>query len=108
MGALKINNMKVKQHKDFKNYLIDEHGNVYSKIGGYDNGSGYRLFKLKNNDGEFIQILGHRITWEAWNEETIKDGYVIHHKNHIRDDNHIDNLAEVTALENQRMKKNSK
>ena len=100
--------MKVKQHKDFKNYLTDEDGNIYSKLSGYDNGSGYRLYKLKNNDGETIQLLGHRITWEAWNDREIQDGYEIHHKNFQRSDNHIDNLDEVTRAENQKMKKNSK
>lgn len=100
--------IKTKQHEEFKNYLVDEHGNIYSKLSGFDNGIGYRLYKLTNNDGEKVYQLGHRFTYEAWNEEKIKDGYEIHHKNHIRDDNHIDNLAEVTRSENQRMKKNSK
>ena len=104
----RVHSMKVKKHKDFDNYLIDENGDIYSKIGGYDNGTGYRLYKLKKNNGETMQILGHRITWEAWNEEDIQDGYEIHHKNFERSDNHIDNLDHITRSENRKLKKPKK
>ena len=100
--------MKVKKHKNYDNYLIDENGDIYSKLSGYDNGTGYRLYKLKNNDGETIQLLGHRITWEAWNEEEIQEGYEIHHKNFSRSDNHIDNLDHITIAENRKLKKKVK
>lgn len=98
--------IKTKRHSDFKNYLIDEDGNVYSKINGYDNGIGYRLYKLTNNLGEKKYVLGHRLTYEAWNEEIIPNEYDIHHKNFIRDDNHIDNLDCMPSSENRKITKN--
>ena len=92
---------RTKQHHDYKNYLIDENGDIYSKINGYDNGIGYRLYKLKNSTTNKVdQKLGHRVTYEAWNEEDIPSGYEIHHNNYIRDDNHIDNLDCVTISAN--------
>jgi len=95
-----MNYKRTKQHPDYPNYLIDENGYIYSKINGYDNNLGYRLFKLTNKQGDKKAVLGHRITYEAWNEETIPAGIEVHHKNHIRDDNHIDNLVTVTKSEN--------
>jgi hypothetical protein len=95
-----MNYIKTKKHPDYDNYLIDENGYIYSKINGYDNGTGYRLYKLTNNDGSKNQVLGHRITYEAWNEQSILPGMDIHHKNHIRDCNHINNLEEVTRSNN--------
>ena len=92
--------VKMKQHPNFPNYVVDENGEVYSKLKGFDNGTGYRLYALKNKDGNRVYQLGHRFTYEAWNEERIPVGMDIHHKNHVRDDNHIDNLDCVTRSEN--------
>ena len=101
-----MNYIRTKQHPDYKNYIIDENGYIYSKVNGYDNGIGYRLYKLKNSTtNEVDQLLGHRVTYEAWNEEDIPSGYEIHHKNFIRDDNHIDNLHCITISENRKLKK---
>jgi hypothetical protein len=100
--------VKMKQHPNFPNYVVDENGYIYSKINGYDNGTGYRLYKLTNNDGEKVYQLGHRFTYEAWNEEMIPEGLEIHHKNWVRDDNHIDNLEMLTKSENRLLKKPKK
>ena len=94
--------IKMKKHPKFPNYVVDENGHIYSKINGFDNGLGYRVYKLKNKNGDKIYQLGHRFTYEAWNEETIPNNMEIHHKNHIRNDNHIDNLDCVTKSENQK------
>lgn len=99
-----MNYIKTKQHPDYKNYIIDENGDIYSKINGSDNGTGYRVYKLLNNNGDKVYQLGHRITWEAWNEEIIQSGYEIHHKNFSRSDNHIDNLDCITISENRKLK----
>lgn len=94
--------IKMKKHPLYPNYVVDENGDIYSKLNGNDNGNGYRIYKLKNYEDKKVYQLGHRFTYEAWNEETIPKGMDIHHKNHIRDDNHIDNLDCVTKSENQK------
>jgi len=98
-----MNYIKTKKHPDYENYLIDENGFIYSKINGYDNGTGYRLYKLTDNNGDKNQVLGHRITYEAWNEEIIPSELEVHHNNHIRNDNHFNNLVLVTKSENQKL-----
>ena len=92
--------IKMKQHPNFPNYVVDENGEIYSKLNGFDNGTGYRLYKLKTSEGKSKYQLGHRFTYEAWNEVIIPAGLEIHHKNYVRDDNHIDNLDCVTRKEN--------
>jgi len=95
---------RVKQHPDYPNYLIDEDGQVYGKLKGGCS-YGYRRYKLTNAEGQAKSIAGHRVTWEAWNEETIPEGMQVHHKNWDRCDNHIDNLDVVTPKENCNLKK---
>jgi len=95
-----MNYIKTKKHKNYDNYLVDENGNIYSKINGSDNGTGYRVFKLKDNDGNFNYFLGHRFTWEAY-KDTIPAGLEIHHIDHIRDNNMLSNLQCVSKSENQ-------
>jgi hypothetical protein len=97
--------IKMKKHSDYPNYVVDENGHIYSKINGSDNGLGYRVYKLTNKDGNKIYQLGHRFTYEAWNEEIIPIGMEIHHKNFVRDDNHIDNLDCISISENRKLKK---
>lgn len=41
----------------------------------------------------------HRIIWEMFNGK-IRDGFVIDHINHIRHDDRIENLREITPAEN--------
>jgi hypothetical protein len=96
--------IKMKKHSDYPNYVVDENGHIYSKINGSDNGLGYRVYKLTNKDGNKIYQLGHRFTYEAWNEEIIPIGMEIHHKNFVRDDNHIDNLDCISISENRKLK----
>lgn len=96
-----MKNIRTKKHPNFPNYLVDENGDIFSKITGSDNGTGYRIYKLMDINGDKVYQLGHRFTYEAWNEEIIPDGMEIHHKNHIRNDNHIDNLDCVTKSQNQ-------
>ena len=95
-----MNTIKMKKHPQFPNYVVNENGEVYSKINGSDNGIGYLIYKLTDLNGKKIYQLGHRFTYEAWNEEIIPRGMDIHHKNYIRKDNHIDNLDCITHKEN--------
>ena len=97
--------IKMKEHPNYPNYVVDENGYIYSKINGSDNGTGYRVYKLIDKDGNKIYQLGHRFTYEAWNEEIIPSGMEIHHKNFVRDDNHIDNLDCISISENRKLKK---
>jgi hypothetical protein len=64
---------------------IEYDGYVFTK----DSKTGYYL-SAKPIDGKRIRL--HRYVWEKHNGEILK-GYQIHHKDHSKDNNEIDNLA---------------
>jgi acetyltransferase-like isoleucine patch superfamily enzyme len=59
---------------------------------------GYRNVSIEI-DGKQINCRAHRIIWLKYNA-AIPDDAIIHHKNSIRWDNHIDNLEQVNQSEN--------
>lgn len=60
----------------------------------YDNGNGYK----KNRNHGYL----HRYLWICAYGE-IPSGYVVHHKNGVKDDNRLDNLECVADLAHRRM-----
>ena len=91
----------MEQWKEIKGYegLYDisdkgryySHPRPYCKGGyGYGNERGkYLSISLSNKTKETKYI--HVLVWEAFNGE-IPEGYVVHHKNHNRKDNRLENL----------------
>lgn len=47
----------------------------------------------------------HVFVWEAYNNKKVPDGWVIHHKNHDRLDNRIENLEAMPRGDHQRLHK---
>ena len=66
---------------------------LYDDIKFYPSGNGY----LKSSDGKWL----HRYIWEKYNGE-IPDGYIIHHKDHNKNNNNIDNLELMLEFEHRK------
>lgn len=45
------------------------------------------------------RVFEHIVVWEKANNMSVPEGYVIHHKNGIKDDNRIDNLQLMTIAD---------
>lgn len=93
-------NYEWKQVKGFEGiYDLRSDGLLYSHPrkntkGGYTYGQPISLGYLKltlTKERISTQILGHIIVYETF-VGTIPKGYVVHHKNHIRTDNRLENL----------------
>lgn len=93
--------MRTAKIENYDNYVFYENGKVFNiKKQKWLPGSnpekreGYKLYILTNNNGKLKSFRGHRLmmmVFYNYTEEYL-DSWHIHHKNHIRDDNHIDNL----------------
>ena len=68
------------------------------KIKGHICNGGYLQTTLKL-DGKRYEVLLHNIVWLRKHGH-IKDRMVINHKNHIKTDNRISNLEEITQSQN--------
>lgn len=71
------------------------------KVGNRDR-NGYLLFKLNGK-----LVLVHRYLYEKYHNITLKPDELINHKNHIRDDNRIENLEVVSNQQNQQYRENA-
>lgn len=89
---------KWKTIQGYSNYQISSLGRIRRKLKsgkyhyttGYFTQGGYKQFQLVRNDHIKI-VLVHRLVVEAFRRK-IKDDEVCHHKNHIRNDNRLQNL----------------
>lgn len=93
--------MRTAKLKNYDNYLIYENGKVFNiKTQKWLSGSnpeingGYTTYGLTDNTGKCKGKVGQKwmmMAFYGYTEEFLESWH-IHHKNHIRDDNHLDNL----------------
>jgi hypothetical protein len=96
----------MKEHPSFKNYLIGENGDVISKITHKKNKkmkpsvltTGYQIICLREN-GKSRHVLHHRLVLETYHPISNSHLYQCHHKNHIRNDNRLENLEWVLVAD---------
>ena len=63
---------------------------------------GYRRVSVKDQDGKRRLVMEHRLVWEAVNG-VVPRGFELHHVNHDKLDNRIENLRIVNRLEHKRI-----
>lgn len=66
-------------------------------------GVGYRVISIPTEKGKFINCYVHKLVYwfETKDVRVFDSEYEIHHKNHKRDDNRIDNLELMLAREHE-------
>lgn len=113
----------LKQIKGFEEYWISDDGTVFSNYistrKNFDGEDWQEIQPLKNHKsgyhyvgiyrkvpgqkrGERIWKRVHRLVYENWVGE-IPAGMTVHHKNHNKKDNRVENLEVVTHRENLRL-----
>lgn len=85
-----------------KEYIISSEGSIYFKLQGLDNGGGYRMYRLKDDQSNSRWVLGHRASYTAWFGE-IPEKMQVHHIDHNRSNNAPSNLECVTPSQNQKL-----
>lgn len=87
-----------------KGYRITEEGDVVGlkkeKV-GFTHGNGYRRFKMRDENGENINVAAHRLqAYQKFGEGIYQEGMVVRHLDGNPDNNHVDNIAIGTMREN--------
>lgn len=98
----------IKPIPNFKNYYVDTEGNVYSTYRKQNRKlkprikKGYHFVSIRRYDGS-IKFLGiHRLMLLTFKPIENPELYEVNHKNHIRDDNRLENLEWVSHTDNVR------
>jgi len=86
------------------NYVVSKNGEVINsitnnKLNATPNKNGYVSVLLKSESGNRKRFYVHRLVVMAFLGD-IPEGYVVNHKNHIRNDNRLENLEIITQYEN--------
>ncbi len=94
------------QIKDFPNYEVSDLGEVRNislnkLITAHDNGLGYFQVKIRNDTGRLAKYV-HRLVAEAYLPNTNPE-LEVHHKDHDKSNNRLENLCWVTKSENIRL-----
>lgn len=90
-------------------YTVSNQGVIYSYKRKYCNGGPLKAVDIGNGyfsvclckNGKTKNKTLHTIVWEAFNGK-IPKGYDIHHKNHIKSDNRLENLELVERCEHRK------
>ena len=84
-------------------YYINKKGSVKNRrnkiLNGTTRSDGYIKYQLRDDDGNIHNYTGHSLVASIFIGKRPK-GYVINHKNHIRDDNRAKNLEYITQKKN--------
>lgn len=88
------------RYTKFPNYEFYEDGTIYGYVRkkylrGNDSHKGYNMVGLNDNNGIKKIYQRHRIIYTIFKGE-IPEGYDVHHINHNKQDNRIDNLEIIT------------
>lgn len=99
----------IKKHPIHSDYGASEDGTIISfKYGKhYEMGCGvhtrgYKQFRVSFGRRDGLNYLSHRFVWECFNG-LIPDGKCIHHIDHDKQNNSLDNLQLVTDDENRKL-----
>ena len=91
-------------------YKVSNLGRIYSyprngTKGGYSCGNkvgdGYLCFQLHKNDVRTPKLI-HKLVYETFVGE-IPEGYDVHHKNHNKQDNRLENLCLIESYKHHKM-----
>lgn len=88
--------MKIEEEVKVTKYI------EYDGIRFYQDKKGYWMSKRMMYDGKARTVRLHVYVWEKYNGK-IPDGYHVHHKDHDRSNNEIDNLELIEKHEHLRM-----
>ncbi len=96
--------LQFKEIPGFSNYLVCSNGEIYSKISNkfmscWKNQKGYKVIRLRADDGEHHQIVVHRVVAMQF----IPNPYCfpqVNHKDEDKNNNSVDNLEWCTNLYN--------
>jgi hypothetical protein len=99
----------IKRHPIYSDYGATENGEIVTFSNRYKNWKppysnphrkGYLQFQV-SYEGKRVPYLAHRFVWECFNG-IIPSDKVVHHIDHNKTNNSIDNLQLVTDIENKR------
>lgn len=87
----------------FDNYMVSDIGTVYSKISNKllspgDNGNGYLYVQLCLGEKRVNRYI-HKLVAEAFIEKPSDEYTDVHHLNHCKTDNRVENLRWITRTE---------
>jgi hypothetical protein len=106
------NNILIEQHPIHKDYYGTSEGDVISFKGKQPkvikqckHGRGYTQFQVYVSTQKSAMYLTHRFIYECFFGEIGDETIQVHHINHIKTDNSIDNLMLVTDAENKALAK---
>lgn len=101
-----------KQIIGYENYYISNKGRCYNvktkRFIGHDNGYGYIIVQLYNDDNEQQNFLIHQLVMQFFGPPMPEGNYEIDHLNHIRDDNRIENICWKTKSQNNKNRTSNK
>ena len=106
------NNILIEQHPIHKDYYGTSEGDVISFkrkqpkfIKQSNHQKGYTQFRISQGRNNGLMYLTHRFVFECFFGLIEDEQIQVHHINHIKTDNSIDNLMLVTDAENKALAK---